>query len=122
MNHSPRFTPESAARRLAGLAAARANNPRNCHPWTSQDSDYAIARRKAGDTFDEIAAALDRSKDSVKNHVKYYAAKRRPLPMEPMTVAPAKPYPGVARCKCGLALPCNSCLPGIESYATARRV
>lgn len=33
----------------------------------------------------------------------------------------AEPVADVPRCRCGLALPCNSCLPSIDFYATSRR-
>jgi hypothetical protein len=32
-----------------------------------------------------------------------------------------EPKRDVPRCRCGLALPCNSCLPPLEFYASSRR-
>lgn len=34
---------------------------------------------------------------------------------------PDEPTWEVPRCRCGLALPCNACLPPIEYYAAQRR-
>lgn len=67
-----------------------------------------IAAYKEGKTYQQIADLLGRPFASVHNRIAVYnersAARRAADDLQALT-----PYPGVKRCSCGLALPCNAC-------------
>lgn len=79
--------------------------------WTPEETERALALRALGREWADIGAALGRTEWSVKNHINKQLNKEDDVTLRGIANrASLKPYPGVARCKCGLSLPCNSCL------------
>lgn len=90
--------------------------------WTKEQTAMAQQKREQGETYAEISAMLGRSIWSVKNHLSDLRARRQSKAREgSIFVREATPYPGVARCRCGLAIPCNDCLPSMRDLASSRR-
>ena len=76
-------------------------------PWTKPETELAAQKRAQGETCSDIARMLGRTVFSVAN--KIHELERLPIVSAHWSSA-VTPYPGVARCRCGLALPCNDCL------------
>lgn len=91
-------------------------------PWSKEETALAEQKRDQGETYADIGVMLKRSIWSVKNHLSEMRQTRQQKPRErSIFVREATPYPGVERCRCGLALPCNACLPSITDLAGSRR-
>lgn len=90
--------------------------------WTKEETALAQQKREQGETYADISSMLGRSIWSVKNHLSDLRTRRQSKAREgSIFVREATPYPGVARCKCGLSLPCNDCIGSIIEIASSRR-
>lgn len=80
--------------------------PSNGHTgWTREDFDTLVRMHHAGRTAAEIASAIRLSQSKVESKLSRYKQQRAMARMSEATIsAPLRPYPGVARCRCGLAL------------------
>jgi hypothetical protein len=95
------------------------SRPRLSRSWTPAATEKLRAMHASGMAFEDIADALGTTRAAIGDKARLLGLKRGRGKWAPNDARRGRPR--LKRCRCGLLLPCESCIPDIAVYAAARR-